>query len=87
MYCNAEGDDKYTKNGTFISYNSEKSYCEISKLIRKNRLKGGFVFDTSMDTMDANADPDSKFTYGISGMIADDLHDVTDCTSLPFYNE
>jgi len=82
MYCNADGDDKYTKNGTFISYNSEKSYCEISQLIKKNGLKGGFVFDTSMDTLE-----DGKFTYGISGMLADDLHGDSDCSKQAFYNE
>lgn len=75
MYCEEDSADNYTKAGTYISYNSKASYCEIAKLIKFNKLKGGFVFDTSMDSMDE----DGKFTYEISAMIADTLHGEDVC--------
>ena len=75
MYCSKDSDDKYTLKGTYISYNSKASYCEMAKILKDNKLAGGFMFDTSMDTIKVNPDDGSHlYTYEVSKMLSRYLH-------------
>jgi GH18 family chitinase len=71
LYCTDTGADDYTQKGTWASWNSIPSYREMVGLSNRYNLSGGFVFDTSMDTVDTTDPSNPKFTYLATGAIED----------------
>ena len=65
----AGADAGYTQAGTWVSYNDEKSIAAITKYTLDKKLGGMFIFDTSMDTVNAAGRP----TFGLMNQIAQQL--------------
>jgi GH18 family chitinase len=68
-YFSAQGADGSTTAGTWVTYNGFESGRAFARYTKQMGLRGLFIFDTSMDTMDSNGD----FTYELSNAIADEL--------------
>merc|ERR1712151_902880 len=75
MYCSSGGQDGYTEEGTWITYNDKKSIHEITQYSIEHGLGGVFVFDTSMDTISGSTN--GGFTFQLMNQIADDLEGAT----------
>jgi chitinase len=68
-WSKAGADGGYTEAGTWVSYNGKKSIAKITDYVKKQKLGGLFVFDTSMDTVTSGG----QWTYELMNQIADDL--------------
>jgi len=73
-YCAEDSEDKWTKAGVWISYNSQDSYKHISDYVLNQKLKGAFLFDMSMDSYDID---NEEYTFKTSNFIADALKGAT----------
>jgi len=64
-YWSVAGLDDHTEKGTWLSYNGVKSVEAITQYALDEGLRGVFVFDTSMDSVD-----NGQFTYKLTNAIA-----------------
>jgi GH18 family chitinase len=67
-YFSAPGADDSTPQGTWVSYNDEKSAVSFAKYAKSMGLGGVFIFDASMDTREAG-----QWTYQLSTALATEL--------------
>lgn len=65
-YFAAQGADGYTPAGTWVTYTGLQSAAAITDYAVANKLGAVFIFDSSMDTMEAGA-----WTYQMTNHIAD----------------
>jgi len=67
-FFNSQGSDGYTTAGTWLTYNDLPSVKNITSWTVSKKLRGIFIYDTSMDSI-----VNGQFTYELMNGIADSL--------------